>query len=70
MIPKWYCYKFSNKTSSFTNHLKNLNIEHKCKRPSTPRHSSNVEKSHSKDIYSTLKLFSLDDLRRQGKTYL
>ncbi len=63
----------SKKTAAFTSFLKEQEIEHKRIRPRTPRHNGKVERSHRNDnnrFYNTLKFYSLDDLRNQGKTYL
>lgn len=50
-----------------------LGIEHRLIRPRTPRHNGKVERSHRSDnerFYSTMRYFSLDDLRKQMRRYL
>jgi len=57
----------------FTLLLRRNGIYHKLIRPFTPRHNGKVERSHRNDnqrFYSSLKFFSLDDLRTQAKRYL
>jgi len=52
--------------------LKENNIEHYLIRPRTPQHNGKVERSHRIDqdkFYRTLKFYSLDDLRAQGKAW-
>lgn len=47
-------------------------IIHKFIRPRTPEHNGKVERSHRIDqdkFYRTLKFYSLDDLRKQGKAW-
>ena len=47
-------------------------IIHKFIRPRTPEHNGKVERSHRIDqdkFYRTIKFYSLDDLRIQGKTW-
>ena len=47
-------------------------IVHKYIRPRTPEHNGKVERSHRIDqdkFYRTLKFYSLDDLRKQGKVW-
>ena len=61
------------KVHPFTQRCRELNIYHHTIKPRTPRHNGKVERSHRNDnerFYSWLKFFSLDDLRKQGATYL
>ena len=47
-------------------------IVHKYISPRTPEHNGKVERSHRIDqdkFYRTLKFYSLDDLRKQGKVW-
>ena len=47
-------------------------IIHKLIRPRTPEHNGKVERSHRIDqdkFYRTLRFYSLDDLRYQGKVW-
>lgn len=47
-------------------------IIHKFIRPRTPEHNGKVERSHRIDqdkFYRTLRFYSLDDLRKQGKAW-
>ncbi len=63
----------SKKTHAFSAYLSNLNIIHKRIRPRTPQHNGKVERSHRNDnnrFYNSLKFYSLEDLRKQGKVYL
>ena len=63
----------TDKTHLFTQTLRKHNIFHQLIRPFTPRHNGKVERSHRNDnqrFYSTLKFYSLDDLRTQAKRYL
>ena len=49
------------------------NIYHHKIRPRTPRHNGKVERSHRNDnerFYSTLRFYSIEDLRYQAKLYL
>lgn len=58
---------------SFDKLCLDLNIEHKCIRPRTPRHNGKVERSHRNDnerFYRYLKYYSFDDLQSQMKEYL
>lgn len=53
--------------------LKNLGIKHHKIQPRTPQHNGKVERSHRSDnerFYSYLKFYSLEDLRKQGQSYL
>lgn len=61
------------KVHSFDALCMELGIEHRLIRPRTPRHNGKVERSHRSDnerFYSTLRYFSLDDLRKQMARYL
>lgn len=61
------------KTHPCTKLCQQLNITHQLIRPRTPRHNGKVERSHRTDnekFYDSLKFYSLDDLRRQGKIWL
>ena len=53
--------------------LNKFNIFHHKIIPRTPQHNGKVERSHRNDnerFYSYLKFYSLEDLRKQGATYL
>ena len=53
--------------------LNELGIKHHKIRPRTPEHNGKVERSHRNDnerFYSYLKFYSLEDLRKQGASYL
>ena len=53
--------------------LNSLKIKHHKIRPRTPEHNGKVERSHRNDnerFYSWLTFYSLEDLRKQGATYL
>ena len=48
-------------------------IRHQFIRPRTPEHNGKVERSHRIDqekFYRTLRFYSLDDLRKQGKAWM